>query len=169
MSFAVAAPEMLTDAAKDLATIGSTLNVARMTAATPTLALMPAAGDEVSASIAHLFSRYAQGYQALAGKAAAFHEQFVQHMNASAGSYVSADAGNALALRALNACAGSCASANDILGSLLNSLTGFWNEFTTMLHGIAVALLYYTVILSFAVLFSLFVPGYFTDYFITFA
>ena len=48
-----------------------------MVAAAPTVALIPAAADEVSASIAHLFSQHAQDYQALAGQAAVFHEQFV--------------------------------------------------------------------------------------------
>jgi hypothetical protein len=111
MSCVIAAPEMIAAAATDLATIGSSLSAAH-TAAAPTLALMPAAADEVSASIACLFSRHAQDYQALAGQAAAFHEQFVQHLNASAGSYASAEAANASSLRALRASANSYASTN---------------------------------------------------------
>ena len=58
MSYVIAAPEMMTSAATDLATIGSTLSAAHMTAALPTAAVIPAAADEVSASIAHLFSQY---------------------------------------------------------------------------------------------------------------
>jgi hypothetical protein len=34
-----------------------------MVAAAPTVAVVPAAADEVSASIAHLFSQHAAGYQ----------------------------------------------------------------------------------------------------------
>jgi hypothetical protein len=45
----------------------------------------------VSASIAHLFSQHAASYQALAGQAAAFQQQFVQHLTASAGAYASAE------------------------------------------------------------------------------
>ena len=60
--------------------------------------MVAAAADEVSASIAHLFSRQAQDYQALAGQAAAFHEQFVQNLTASAGSYAGAEAANAALL-----------------------------------------------------------------------
>jgi hypothetical protein len=65
--------------------------------------VIPAAADEVSAGIAHLFSRYAGGYQALAGQASAFHQQFVQQVNASARSYAATEAGNAASLRPLNA------------------------------------------------------------------
>ena len=111
MSYVIAAPEMIAAAATDLATIGSTLSAAH-TAAVPTLAVMPAGADEISVSIARLFSRYAQDYQALAGQAAPFHEQFVHHLNASAGSYASAEAANASSLQALSASASSHASTN---------------------------------------------------------
>ena len=59
MSYVIAAPEMMAATATDLATIGSNLSVAHLTAAAPTVAVTPAAADEVSASIAHLFSGYA--------------------------------------------------------------------------------------------------------------
>ncbi|MGO9694275.1 MAG: PE family protein [Mycobacterium sp.] len=112
MSYVTAAPEMLAAAAADLATIDSSLSAAHTAAAAPTFALVPAAADEVSASIAHLFSQHAEDYQALAGQAAAFHEQFIQHLNASARSYASTEAANTSSLRSLNASTGSHASAN---------------------------------------------------------
>jgi len=112
MSYVIAAPEMLAAAAADLATIDSSLSAAHTAAATPTVALVPAAADEVSASIAHLFSRHARDYQALAGQAAAFHEQFIQNLDASAHSYASAEAANTSSLRSLDASTGSHASAN---------------------------------------------------------
>jgi PE family len=62
MSSLIAAPELITAAATNVANIGSTLNAAHLAAAPPTLAVVPAAADEVSASIAHLFSQHAQGY-----------------------------------------------------------------------------------------------------------
>jgi hypothetical protein len=142
MPYVIAAPEMIAAAATDLATIGSTLSAAH-TAATPTLAVMPAAADEVSASVAHLFSQHAHDYQALAGQATAFHEQFVQHLNANAGSYAATEAASASLLQPLTASAGSFTSAiatlqgqilnllnsvNAAWGQLLNSLTGFWNS-----------------------------------------
>lgn len=76
MSCMVAAPEMMTAAAADLATMGSTLDVAHMAAAASTVAPLPAAADEVSTGITHLFSQHAQDYQALAAKAATFQEQW---------------------------------------------------------------------------------------------
>jgi hypothetical protein len=100
MSAVIAVPELMAEAATDLATIGSDLRAAHMTAAPPTVALQPAAADEVSASIAHLFSGYGQEYQKLAGEQAASHEQFVQRLNASAAAYASAEATNVSLLTA---------------------------------------------------------------------
>jgi len=98
MSCVIAVPQMMTSAASDLATIGSNVSAAHLVAAAPTLAVIPAAADEVSASIAHLFSAHAQDYQALAGQAAAFHHQFVQNLTGGAASYVSAESGIAATL-----------------------------------------------------------------------
>jgi hypothetical protein len=92
MSYVIADPEIMTAAASDLASIGSNLNAAHMVAAARTTSVIPAGADEVSASIAHLFSQQAASYQALAGQAAAFQEQFVQHLTAGAFSYASIEA-----------------------------------------------------------------------------
>ena len=142
MSYVIAAPEMMTAAATDLAGIGSALSKAH-TAAAPTVALVPAAADEVSAGVAHLFSRYAEDFHALVGKAAAVHGQFVQHLTASAGAYAGAEAANASSLlHPLAASAGSIGGAigafldplvssfNTAFGQTLNSLTNFWNSLT---------------------------------------
>jgi hypothetical protein len=112
MSYVIAAPEMFAAAAADLATADSSLSAAHAAAAAPTVALVPAAADEVSASIAHLFSQHAEDYQALAGQAAAFHRQFIQNLNASTRSYAGTEAANTSSLRSLDASAGSLASAN---------------------------------------------------------
>jgi len=126
MSLVTAAPELMTVAATDLANIGSTISAAHLVAATPTVAVVPAAADEVSSGIAHLFSQHAQDYQALAGQAAAFHEQFVQHLTSSAGSYASAEAASAKLLQPLAGSAASVAAAaaapstSTILDDLLN-------------------------------------------------
>jgi hypothetical protein len=94
MAYVIAAPEMMAAAATDLAGIGSALSEARIAAAPPTVALVPAAGDEVSSGIAHLFSRYAEDFHGLAGRATAFHENFAQQLTAGAHSYASAEAVN---------------------------------------------------------------------------
>ncbi|WP_425271207.1 PE family protein [Mycobacterium gastri] len=77
MSYLVAVPEVLSTAAADVADIGSSLTAANFAASAPTTAVVAAAGDEVSAAIAALFSGHAQEYQALSAQAAAFHSQFV--------------------------------------------------------------------------------------------
>jgi len=74
----------MTSAAKDLASLGSTLNAASAAAATQTTGVVAAAEDEVSAAIASLFSGDAQAYQALSAQAGAFHDQLVQALTAGA-------------------------------------------------------------------------------------
>ncbi len=86
MSYVFAMPEMMIAAATDLAAIGSTVREAHTTA-TPALAVIPAAVDEVSVGITQLFSQHAQGFQALATEAVASHEQFVLNLKTSAPAY----------------------------------------------------------------------------------
>ncbi len=148
MSFVIAAPETIAAAATDLAGIGSTLSAAHMAAEVPTVAVVPAAADEVSASIAHLFSAHAQDYQALAGRAAVSYEQFVQRLTASAGSFASAEAANVALLQPLATSAASIGSAigafwdqlvslfNAAVAQLGNSLTSFLNSPTTFLRNL---------------------------------
>src|SRR5271170_3810466 len=141
MSLVIAAPELMADTAMDLANIGSTLNAAHMAAATPTVAVVPAAADEVSASIAHLFSLHAQDYQALAGQAAGFHEQFVQHLTSGAASYADAEAANATLLQTLTARAGSLASAIAAFGNQLDkSFNAFLRQIPSLLTTLGAAL-----------------------------
>lgn len=94
MSHVTAVPAFIAEAATDLATIDSALQKAHTLATGSTLAVLPAAADEVSANVAHLFSDYGREYQQLAGQAAVFHEWFVQHLNTSAGMYADAEAVN---------------------------------------------------------------------------
>ncbi|BBX96248.1 hypothetical protein MLAC_15420 [Mycobacterium lacus] len=55
MSFVIAEPETVAAAAGDLAGIRSALTTAAAAAATPTIEVLPAAADEVSAAISRLF------------------------------------------------------------------------------------------------------------------
>ena len=118
MAYVIAAPEMMTGAATDLATIASNVGAAHLVAAAPTVAVTPAAADQVSAGIAQLFSQHAQDYHALAGKAAAFHDQFVATLHASAGSFAATEAASAAALRP--------AAGGLFLNSLLDSVQALW-------------------------------------------
>jgi hypothetical protein len=92
MPYVIAAPEMMAAAATDLTTVGSNVSAAYAAAAAPTVAVLPAAADEVSAGIAAVFSDHAQTFQGLAGQAALLHDQFVQRLQTSAGSYAGAEA-----------------------------------------------------------------------------
>jgi hypothetical protein len=103
MSFLNVTPESVTAAASDLGRIGANLDAAHTAAVTPTTAILAAGGDEVSEVIATLFAAHAQAYQTLSAQAATFHQQFVQLMNAGAGSYASAEAENVKPLQTLEA------------------------------------------------------------------
>ncbi|WP_139822212.1 PE family protein, partial [Mycobacterium lacus] len=96
-----AAPDIMASAATGLANIGSAINAANFTAATPTTNLLAAAEDEVSAAVAALFASHAQAYQALSIQAEAFHQQFVRALHVGAASYANAEAANASPLQEL--------------------------------------------------------------------
>jgi hypothetical protein len=91
VSFLIAAPELIADAATDLANLAGVIGSANSAAAVATTGLLPAAADEVSAEIAALFSSHAAGYQQLSAQAAIFHQQFVQTLTAGAGSYAAGE------------------------------------------------------------------------------
>lgn len=133
MSYVTAAPDAMAAAATDLAGIGSALREAQTAAAPPTVALLPAAADEVSARIAHLFSRYADDFQALAARATAFHEQFTQHLAAGAHSYASAEAINVSYLLWLLENAGLFATTQALI-EMLQSSNAFFSIFFQLLN-----------------------------------
>ena len=97
MSFVTTQPEALSSAAPTLGGIGSSFNAQNAAAAGPTTGVVPAAADEVSALTAAQFAAHAQLYQAVAAQAAAIHEQFVNTLGTSAGSYAATEAANAAA------------------------------------------------------------------------
>jgi hypothetical protein len=133
MSYVIAAPEFMTSAASDLATIGANIDAAHMVAAAPTTGVLAAAEDEVSAAIAALFSAHGQRFQALGAQWAAFHEQFVQALTAGAGSYVGAEASNVAAFTAnpaASAAAGLLAPLRPLLQPLLQPLHAFASRLT---------------------------------------
>ena len=74
MAFVLAVPEMLTSAAQDLESLGSTVNSAHAVAALPTTSVLAAGADEVSAAVAAAFGAHGQAYQTLSAQAASFHQ-----------------------------------------------------------------------------------------------
>lgn len=97
MSFAIAQPEILSASAGTLQDIGCSVSTGSAAAAIPTTALVPAAGDEVSALTARQFAAHGQLYQAVSAQAAAVHAMMVQALQVSAGSYSATEAANAAA------------------------------------------------------------------------
>ena len=99
MSFLLVAPDILQTAAADVARVGSAVTAGNLAAALPTTEVAAAGADEVSAAIAALFGAHAQQYQAVAARAATYHEQFVSTLNAAAASYAGAEATIATSMR----------------------------------------------------------------------
>jgi PE family len=97
MSFVTTQPEILSSAAGNLQGIGSALSASNAHVAGPTTGIIPAGADEVSALAAAQFVAHAQMYQTVSALAAAIHEQFVNTLGMSAGSYAATEAANAAA------------------------------------------------------------------------
>lgn len=97
MSFVTTQPEMLTASAGNLTGIGSALAAQNAAAATPTMGVVPAAADEVSALIATQFAAHAANYQTVSAQAKAIHDMFVATLGTSAGSYAATESANAVA------------------------------------------------------------------------
>ncbi|GFG63154.1 hypothetical protein MKUB_06440 [Mycobacterium kubicae] len=101
MSFVLAVPDVMAEAAGALAGLESTIGAAHAAASAQTAALLPMAADEVSTAIAELFSAHGSAYQAISAQAAAFHSEFVQSLNAAAGAYAAVEAASVDPLQAL--------------------------------------------------------------------
>ncbi|MCV7117757.1 PE family protein [Mycobacterium nebraskense] len=97
MSFVTTMPDILASATSNLAGIGSAISAADAAAATPTIAVIAAATDEVSAQTAIQFAAHASLLSPVSTQPAAIHDQFVGAMGASAGSYAATKAANATA------------------------------------------------------------------------
>lgn len=162
MSAVRVAPELMTRAATDLASIDEALRAAHRTAAASTQAVVPAAADEVSESVAQLFSSYGQEYERLADTAAAYQQQFVQHLTSAAESYAGAEAVNASLL--VPASAGAIAAAIPSLDQIGDALIQLFFDILAGLYYLGFFLLIpvyaaLALYLPFAFLGSLF-PGF---------
>nr|WP_231985139.1 PE family protein [Mycobacterium sp. E796] len=74
-------------AATQLQSIGSAVDAANAVATVPITGLAAAGADEISGAVAAAFTGYGQQFQALAGQAAAFGNQFLRNLVAAAHSY----------------------------------------------------------------------------------
>jgi hypothetical protein len=96
MTFVTTQPELLAAAAGHLHGIGAVVATQNAAAAAPTMGVVPAAADEVSALTATQFAGHAAMYQAVSAQAAAVHDMFVRVLGTSAGSYAATEAANAI-------------------------------------------------------------------------
>jgi PE family len=115
MSLVIFAPEFVTGAASDLANIGSAISAANAAASAPTMEVLAAGADELSAAVAAPFSEHAQQFQVLTARATAFHAQFAQLLNTAAAQHANAEAANVSPLQTLE---------QDLLG-VINAPTNF--------------------------------------------
>jgi len=94
MTSLITEPQLVESAAANVTEIRSAIGVAKAAAAGPTTGVAAAAADEVSAATARLFGAYAQEYQAVLAKAAAFHEEFAAALASAGNAYTAAEAAN---------------------------------------------------------------------------
>ncbi|OBJ55331.1 PE family protein [Mycobacterium sp. 1423905.2] len=94
MSYVIAMPELMQDAADNLAGIRSALAAVAADIAGPTTGIAAAAQDEVSVALASLFGNFGNEFQVLNAQAQAFHDQFVNLMRAGTGAYLSTETAN---------------------------------------------------------------------------
>jgi hypothetical protein len=97
MSFVMTQPDSLAAAARELHGVGSTMATHNVVGATPTIKVVPAVADEVSALTAAEFAMQAQIYQGVSAQAAAVHEVFTTTLAMSANSHAATEAANAIA------------------------------------------------------------------------
>lgn len=103
MSWFAAEPEAIAAATSSLAEIGSTLDAANVSAASPTTGVPAAAADQVSAAVASFWGTHAQGYQQISAQMAACHDQIMQGLAAAGESYAGTEAAVAQPLQGINA------------------------------------------------------------------
>lgn len=129
MSYVKTLPEALAAAAAQLEGIGNSFSAESAGAAASTTDVVPAASDEVSAMQAGVFTTYGQLYQTVSAQAEAIHQQFVNLLNQSSGSYGETEAANqagagANALSNAASAASTSAAPTDPIESLANLING---------------------------------------------
>jgi PE family/PPE-SVP subfamily C-terminal region len=129
MSHVTTAPAALAAAATQLEGVGSSFATESSAAAGSTTAISPAAADEVSILQSSAFSTYGQLYQTVSAQAQAIHQQFVNLLQQSSGSYQETEGANqaGTAASALSNTASSAAAqpAQGGITGAITSLTSF--------------------------------------------
>jgi PE family len=126
ISFVSVVPDIVAQAARELESLGWTLSAANAAAAAPTTGVVALGLDEVSAAITALFNQQGLSYQALSARAATFHTQFANLLNAGTVSYISTEIANARAAAAFGGGSGGITQSvgGDILSALVSNVPG---------------------------------------------
>ena len=137
MSFVNTQPAAIAAAASQIEGIANSFAAESSAAASSTTDVLPAAADEVSGLQAGVFSTYGQLYQSVSAQAQAIHQQFVQLLNQSSGSYQSTETANqaGAAANSLSNASGSASSAANSAASPIDTLTGLISGLTSALSG----------------------------------
>jgi hypothetical protein len=126
MAHVSTAPAAIAAAATQLEGIGNSFSAESAAAAAPTTALAPAGSDAVSALKAGVFSTYGQLYQTVSAQAQAIHQQFVNLLQSSSGSYSDTEAANQAGVAASslsNASGAASSAAPTTITGAISSLT----------------------------------------------
>jgi hypothetical protein len=138
MAFVNTQPAAIAAAATQLEGIGNSFAAESTGAATSTTDVVPAASDEVSILQAGVFSTYGQLYQSVSAQAQAIHQQFVQLLNQSSGSYQETESANQ-AGAAANSLSGATSGASSAAGTAATdpaeTLAGWINSVSSALSG----------------------------------
>lgn len=133
MAFVNTQPAAIAAAAQQLEGIGNSFAAESSGAATSTTDLIPAASDEVSTLQAGVFSTYGKLYQTVSAQAQAIHQQFVNLMNQSSGSYLETEAANQAGAAASSLASAGSSAASTAATDPVESLAGWINGVTTTL------------------------------------
>ena len=136
MSFVNTQPAAIAAAASQIEGIANSFAAESSAAASSTTDVLPAAADEVSGLQAGVFSTYGQLYQSVSAQAQAIHQQFVQLLNQSSGSYQDTETANqaGAAANALSNASGSASSAASSAAPI-DTLTNLISGLTSVLSG----------------------------------
>jgi hypothetical protein len=134
MAFVNTQPAAISAAATQLEGLANSFAAESSAAASSTTDVMPAATDEVSILQAGVFSTYGQLYQSVSAQAEAIHQQFVQLLNQSSGSYQDTESANQ-AGAAANSLSNATGSASSAAAQPAQTLAGLISGITTTLSG----------------------------------
>jgi len=135
MSFVTTAPAAITAAATQLEGVGTSFATESSAAAGSTTAISPAAADEVSILQSGAFSTYGQLYQTVSAQAQAIHQQFVNLLQSSSGSYQETEGANQVGAAA-SSLANTGSSAAALPAQSTTPITDGINSLTSFLQGL---------------------------------